>query len=115
MTRREALPRYELGAPLRLNARAWGIALGLLCGLGLLIATNILVLEGGPVVGPHLSLLGAYLPVYRVTFAGSLLGFGYGGLIGYCAGWLIGMVYNTLVPHDLGTGEQDPPGRRTSE
>jgi hypothetical protein len=94
------MPRYQLQTPLRLNARAWGIALGLLCGLGLLIATNILVLRGGPVVGPHLRLLGAYLPGYRVTFVGSLVGLGYGIVIGYCAGRLIGSVYNALVRHD---------------
>ena len=94
------MPRYQLHTPLRLNARAWGIALGLLCGFGLLIATNILVLRGGPVVGPHLGLLGAYLPGYRVTFAGSLVGLGYGIVIGYCGGRLIGSVYNLLVRHD---------------
>lgn len=118
MTRHEALPRYQLGTPLRLNARAWGIALGLVCGLGLLIATNILVLKGGPVVGPHLRLLGTYLPGYRVTFAGSLLGFGYGMLIGYCAGRLIGTVYNWLARRDLAAAEEDrplAPGRRTIE
>ncbi len=94
------MPRYQLYTPLRLNARAWGIALGLLCGFGLLIATNILVLRGGSVVGPHLGLLGAYLPGYRVTFVGSLVGLGYGIVIGYCAGRLIGSVYNLLVRHD---------------
>jgi hypothetical protein len=94
------MPRYQLATPLRLNARAWGLALGLLCGLGLLIATDLLVLKGGAVVGPHLGLLGAYLPGYRVTFGGSLIGFGYGMLIGYCAGRLIGSVYNVLARHD---------------
>ena len=94
------MPRYQLHTPLRLNARAWGIALGLLCGFGLLIATNILVLRGGPIVGPHLGLLGAYLPGYQVTFVGSLVGLGYGMVIGYCAGRLIGSVYNVLVRHD---------------
>jgi hypothetical protein len=68
--------------------------------LGLLIATNILVLRGGPVVGPHLRLLGVFLPGYRVTFIGSLVGLGYGIVIGYCAGRLIGSVYNALVRHD---------------
>ena len=87
----------QLRTPARLNARAWGIALGLLGGLGLFVATNVLVLKGGPVVGPHLGLLGAYLPGYRVTFGGSVVGLGYGLLIGYCAGWLIGVVYNSLV------------------
>lgn len=88
---------YQLRTPARLNARAWGIALGLLCGGGLFIATNILVVKGGRVVGPHLALLGAYLPGYRVTFAGSWIGLGYGMVIGYAAGWLIGRVYNALV------------------
>ena len=88
---------YQLRTPARLNARAWGIALGLLCGIGLFAATNILVLRGGPVVGPHLGLLGVFLPGYRVTFAGSVIGLGYGIVIGYCAGWVIGAVYNALV------------------
>jgi hypothetical protein len=83
--------------PLRLNARAWGIALGLFFGLGLFLATNLLVLKGGVTVGPHLRLLGVFLPGYRVTFAGSLVGFAYAFIIGYGFGWTIGRVYNALV------------------
>jgi hypothetical protein len=112
------MPRYQLSTPLRLNARAWGFALGLLCGLGLLVATNILVLKGGPVVGPHLGLLGSYLPGYRVTFGGSLIGFCYGMLIGYCGGRLIGSVYNMVLTHDRNATETDalrPAARRTNE
>ena len=88
---------YQLRTPARLNARAWGVAMGLLCGLGLFLATNILLLKGGPVVGPRLALLGVYLPGYTVTFAGSLIGLGYGLVIGYAAGWLMGRVYNALA------------------
>jgi hypothetical protein len=84
-------------ALLRLNARAWGVAFGLVLGLGLFVATNVLVLRGGEVVGPHLSLLGVFLPGYRVTFLGSLLGFVYLFVIGYGLGRLIGEVYNRLV------------------
>ena len=69
---------YQLRTPARLNARAWGVAMGLLCGLGLFLATNILLLKGGPVIGPRLALLGVYLPGYKVTFGGSLIGLGYG-------------------------------------
>jgi hypothetical protein len=87
----------QLRTPIRLNARALGVAFGLLCGFGLLIATNILVLRGGPVVGPHLGLLSGYLPGYRVTFGGSLVGFCYGLVIGYCAGRLMGSVYNLAM------------------
>jgi hypothetical protein len=81
----------------RLNERAWGITVGLLCGFGLFIATNILVLKGGPDVGPHLSLLSVYFPGYRVTFVGSVIGFVYMFVVGYAVGRLIGAVYNRMV------------------
>jgi hypothetical protein len=81
----------------KLNARAWGITMGLLLGVGLFIATNILVIKGGPQVGPHLALLRVYFPGYRVTFLGSLIGFVYAFVLGYALGRLIGSVYNRLV------------------
>lgn len=81
----------------RLNARAWGIALGLFFGLGLLIATNLLVLKGGPNVGHHLRLLRAYFPGYSVSFVGSLIGFVYAFVLGYGLGRVIGTVYDKLV------------------
>jgi hypothetical protein len=82
---------------LRLNARAWGIATGLLFGGGLFIATNVLVLKGGPSVGQHLGLLSIYFPGYRVTFVGSLIGFVYAFVVGYAVGRVIGEVYNRLA------------------
>lgn len=82
---------------LRLNGRAWGIAFGLLAGFGLFIATNVLVLRGGPNPGQHLRMLHIFFPGYRVTFAGSLIGFVYAFVFGYALGRLIGAVYNRLV------------------
>ncbi|HEU4630958.1 MAG TPA: hypothetical protein VFS08_14505 [Gemmatimonadaceae bacterium] len=82
---------------LRLNGRAWGISVGLILALGLFLATNVLVLRGGEVVGPHLALLGVYLPGYRVTFVGSLIGFVYAFVIGYGLGRLISGVYNRVA------------------
>jgi len=84
-------------AILRLNGRAWGIAAGLLLGGGLFVATNILVLKGGPNVGKHLRLLGVFFPGYSVTFVGSIIGFIYAFVLGYAIGRLIGGVYNKLV------------------
>lgn len=81
----------------KLNARAWGIAMGLLLGGGLFVATNVLVLRGGPNMGQHLSLLSIFLPGYTVSFVGSLLGFVYLFVIGYGIGRLVGGVYNFLV------------------
>jgi hypothetical protein len=82
---------------LRLNARAWGIAFGLALGVGLFLATNVLLIKGGDVVGPHLGLLGIYLPGYSVSFVGSLIGFVYMFVIGYGLGRLIGEVYNRVA------------------
>lgn len=82
---------------LRLNAQAWGITVGLTAALLLFILTNILVLRGGEVVGPHLGLLGMVLPGYSVSFVGSLIGFVYAFVIGYVLGRLIGVIYNALA------------------
>jgi hypothetical protein len=82
---------------LRLNARAWGISVGLLTGGGLFLATAFLVLKGGPSVGQHLQLLSAFFPGYRVTWVGSVIGFIYGFVLGYALGRLIGAVYNRLA------------------
>jgi hypothetical protein len=81
----------------RLNERAWGIAVGLLGGLGLFAATNVLVIKGGENVGAHLGLLSQYFPGYSVTFLGSIVGFVYTFVLGYVLGRLIGAVYNRLV------------------
>ena len=81
----------------RLNARAWGIAVGLLLGFGLFMATNLLVVQGCPNMGRHLSLLSVYFPGYRVSFLGSLIGFVYAFVIGYGLGRLIGVTYNWLA------------------
>jgi len=85
---------------LKLNARAWGIALGLLLGLGLALATIVLVLRGGAEVGPHLSLVGVFLPGYSVSILGAFIGFAYLLVIGYAIGRLIGSVYNKLARTD---------------
>jgi hypothetical protein len=87
----------ELNTLLKLNARAWGIAVGMLFGTGLFIATVFLVVKGGQTVGAHLSLIGEYLPGYSVTWGGAFIGFVYLFVIGYAVGRLIGGVYNALV------------------
>jgi hypothetical protein len=82
---------------LHINEQGWGIAIGLVFGLGLFVATNALVVRGGEPVGRHLSLLAAYLPGYTVTLFGSLLGFVYAFVLGYGVGRTIATVYNYLV------------------
>lgn len=82
---------------LRINEQGWGIAIGMVLGLGLFFATNFLIIRGGEDVGKHLGLLGVYFPGYRVTFLGSLVGFVYAFVLGYGIGRTIGAVYNRLA------------------
>jgi len=82
---------------LRMNEQGWGIAFGLLLGLGLFAATNFLVIKGGAVVGPHLELLSVFFPGYRVTFLGSFVGFVYAFVVGYGFGRTVSLIYNRLI------------------
>jgi hypothetical protein len=91
---------------LRLNATIQGVVAGVMLGLVIFIATNWLVLKGGPVIGPHLGLLAQFFPGYRVTFPGSFVGLGYGFLTGFVGGYVLAFVYNLLA------GRQERAGRR---
>jgi hypothetical protein len=82
---------------LRLEAVVQGVAWGLVAGLALFLATNFLVLKGGRVVGPHLSLLRQFFIGYEVSFVGSLIGFAYAFVCGFVAGYLVSLVYNRVV------------------
>jgi hypothetical protein len=82
---------------LRLDATAQALAAGFLAGLAIFVATNWLVLKGGPVVGPNLALLAQFCPGYTVTFAGSFVGFAYGLIYGAAAGYAVSWIYNRFV------------------
>jgi hypothetical protein len=84
-------------AVVRFNGTLVGLIFGLICGIGLFLATNILVLKGGKQVGPHLILLAQFFPGYRVTFMGSLVGFVYAAAVGFVIGWVLGAVYNKFA------------------
>ena len=93
----ERLEDVILTRIIRLNALVQGVVTGLLGGLAIFVATNLLILKGGPVVGPHLALLGQFFIGYRVTFLGSLIGFTYGFATGFCVGYFMATVYNRMV------------------
>ena len=84
-------------AVILLNEKLLGIVLGFLFGTGLFLATNFLVLKGGRHVGAHLGLLSNFFPGYRVTFLGSIIGFGYMFLVGVIVGVVMGAVYNRIA------------------
>lgn len=88
---------------MRLNATVFGVVFGLVFGLVIFIATNWLVIKGGNVVGPNLSLLGNFFIGYRVSFLGSIIGLLYGFVLGFIIGFLIATLYNWIV--DLRDGK----------
>ena len=81
----------------KLDGTALGIALGILGGLAIFVATNFLVYKGGAVIGPNLSLLAQFFPGYEVSVAGSFVGFFYGMISGFVVGWLIAFLRNITV------------------
>ena len=86
-----------LRAVVSLNTKIVAIGAGFILGSVIFAVTLFLVLKGGPVVGPHLSLLSQFYPGYRVTAMGSLVGSAYGFATGCVAGMFIGRIYNQIV------------------
>ena len=78
----------------KLDAIAFGISTGIVCGLGLFIATVALLLKGGYEVGRNLGLLAQYFPGYSVTWTGSLIGGAYALATGFAAGFILAFIRN---------------------
>ncbi len=91
-----AIEKLVLVRLVRLNGVIIGLTFGLLLGLGIFVATNVLLLKGGSVVGPHLSLLAQYFIGYQVTFLGSLVGLFYGLALGFVVGYAFAFLYNAV-------------------
>jgi hypothetical protein len=92
--RSERADNLIVAAFARLDAVALGCAFGLVAGLLIFTATIVLVAKGGDPVGPRLALLGQYFAGYTVTPLGSLVGFAYGAVLGFGAGWLLASLRN---------------------
>jgi protoporphyrinogen oxidase len=82
---------------LKLDRVAFGLSLGTLSGLGLFLATLILLFKGGDVVGPNLELLSHYFPGYSVSTTGAVFGLFYGFLVGFGIGWGFAFLRNAAV------------------
>lgn len=92
-----AIEEVVLSRIMRLNATVHGLVFGFSLGLLIFIATIWLVIKGGTVVGPTLSLLGQFFIGYRVTWLGSIIGFIYGFVSGFILGYFIATVYNFII------------------
>ncbi len=79
-----------------LHKRAFGVAIGLATGLLVAGATALYVLRG-PDVGPGLALLRHYFAGYTVSWEGAIVGFGWGFLSGFVAGWFFAFIRNLTI------------------
>jgi hypothetical protein len=82
---------------IRLEAVIQGLVLGVMTGAGIMVATLVLLVRGGRVVGPHLSLLAQFCPGYHVSVIGSLIGFAWGAFYGFVVGYLVSTLYNRIA------------------
>jgi hypothetical protein len=81
----------------RLNARVLGLTLGGMCATLMFLATNVLLIKGGPNPGQNLRLLSQFFPGYDVTFLGSVIGAAWAFATGFVAGLVISRVYNLVA------------------
>ena len=78
---------------MKLRVRALGIAMGIVWGLTIFVATIWSSALGG---GKTLSVLSTYYFSYSVSFGGAILGLIWGFINGFIVGAVIAWLYNTL-------------------
>ena len=97
LTREDEFAREVRAAFARYDPVALGAAVGTLLGVGLFLATSLLLVRGGNPPGPNLALLGEYFVGFEVTWTGALLGMLEAGLGGFAFGWLLARTINGVV------------------
>ncbi len=94
----EAIPPALAMAFAPLHKRAFGFAIGIALGLTIFVATVIVLLRG-PTADPqvNLGLLRQYFVGYSVTWSGALVGFAWGIVAGFVAGWFFAFCRNLAI------------------
>jgi protoporphyrinogen oxidase len=81
----------------RIDKLAFATAIGCVSGMLMFLATIWLVIKGGEMVGPTLSLLSVYFAGYSVTVKGAFIAFGYSFFCGFLFGWLFAYLRNLFL------------------
>ena len=76
---------------------ALGCAVGAVLGVGTFLATAVVLVKGGEVVGPNLALLANYFVGFRVSWAGAFVGLLEGLGAGFALGWFIARMTNATI------------------
>ncbi len=94
---REILEDAFARAFLKIDPLALGLANGVILGISLFIFTLIVYSSQLYSVMRFLGLLDQYFPGYTISYAGSLIGFLYAGLVGFLFGWGVANLRNISV------------------
>lgn len=81
----------------RMDVVALAVAMGTLLAVALFLMTAILLVKGAPPgqhVGPHLGLLGVYLPGFSVSWGGAVVGAVYAWIGGAILGFVWAVLWN---------------------
>lgn len=93
----ETLEEFVASAFARYDAVALGAALGTVAGLGLFLATAMLLMSGEAAARPMLSLLGNYFFGYTVSWSGAALGLVEAGFGGFVFGFVLARLLNFVI------------------
>jgi hypothetical protein len=94
--RDETIPNPLESVLAPIHRRAFGVALGTACGLGIFLLTTADLLRH-PEPGLNLGLLGQYFPGYAVSWAGAFAGLAWGFTVGFGAGWFVALIRNLVI------------------
>lgn len=95
------IDKVLLHATVKWNTLMFAGICALLGALTLLAATYLSLLRGLPQPGHYLSLLGVFLPGYRVSAGGAWVGFFWGGVIGAVSGAIMYRIYARSIPRQV--------------
>ena len=79
---------------MELNKTALGLALGVVWGLGVFLATLWVLFAGG---GMHLEMLQRFYLGYSISLVGAVVGLLYGFIDGFIGGWILAWLYNRFA------------------
>jgi protoporphyrinogen oxidase len=81
----------------KIDKLALATSAGIVSGFLLFLATIILTIKGGTIIGPTLGLLGQYFSGYTVSLGGAFVGFAYAFSLGFLSGWTLAYLRNLLI------------------
>jgi tetrahydromethanopterin S-methyltransferase subunit G len=79
---------------MKFSKKAFGLALGILWGVSIFLATICVMIIGG---GNTLALLQKFYFGYDISFIGAILGLIYGFVHGFIWGWLFALLCNAFA------------------